>query len=162
MIRAPPGSTRTDTLFPYTTLFRSRWRAIARLAATVDLPTPPLPLAIAIRRRAVRSTVSATRTSVTPGTAAAAARTSCSKASCVLFGSPVTLRMILAVPFASRAVARPAATGASAAVRASLSEILGEIGASCALATVFLRQPIHKDELGRDHDGNPVTNDDMR
>src|SRR3546814_8100797 len=23
MIRAPPGSTRTDTLFPYTTLFRS-------------------------------------------------------------------------------------------------------------------------------------------
>src|SRR3546814_13418857 len=28
MIRAPPGSTRTDTLFPYTTLFRS-----------VDVPT---------------------------------------------------------------------------------------------------------------------------
>src|SRR3546814_12945800 len=24
MIRHPPGSTRTDTLFPYTTLFRSR------------------------------------------------------------------------------------------------------------------------------------------
>src|SRR3546814_2099035 len=24
MIRRPPGSTRTDTLFPYTTLFRSR------------------------------------------------------------------------------------------------------------------------------------------
>src|SRR3546814_11139709 len=42
MIRRPPGSTRTDTLFPYTTLFRSddvrpprtriahhRWRAAA-------------------------------------------------------------------------------------------------------------------------------------
>src|SRR3546814_6882483 len=33
MIRRPPRSTRTDTLFPYTTLFRSvagfrRWRAI--------------------------------------------------------------------------------------------------------------------------------------
>src|SRR3546814_5953137 len=28
MIRRPPRSTRTDTLFPYTTLFRS-WRAIA-------------------------------------------------------------------------------------------------------------------------------------
>src|SRR3546814_10175045 len=25
MIRRPPGSTRTDTLFPYTTLFRSRF-----------------------------------------------------------------------------------------------------------------------------------------
>src|SRR3546814_17335223 len=29
MIRRPPRSTRTDTLFPYTTLFRS-WRAIPR------------------------------------------------------------------------------------------------------------------------------------
>src|SRR3546814_1200665 len=27
MIRRPPRSTRTDTLFPYTTLFRSRYRA---------------------------------------------------------------------------------------------------------------------------------------
>src|SRR3546814_12977934 len=27
MIRRPPRSTRTDTLFPYTTLFRSRWGA---------------------------------------------------------------------------------------------------------------------------------------
>src|SRR3546814_8900219 len=26
MIRRPPRSTRTDTLCPYTTLFRSRWR----------------------------------------------------------------------------------------------------------------------------------------
>src|SRR3546814_16117104 len=26
MIRRPPRSTRTDTLFPYTTLFRSHWR----------------------------------------------------------------------------------------------------------------------------------------
>src|SRR3546814_13897977 len=26
MIRRPPRSTRTDTLFPYTTLFRSLWR----------------------------------------------------------------------------------------------------------------------------------------
>src|SRR3546814_10659444 len=28
MIRRPPRSTRTDTLFPYTTLFRSRWPII--------------------------------------------------------------------------------------------------------------------------------------
>src|SRR3546814_20033191 len=29
MIRRPPGSTRTDTLFPYTTLFRSGGRVVA-------------------------------------------------------------------------------------------------------------------------------------
>src|SRR3546814_4011887 len=29
MIRRPPRSTRTDTLFPYTTLFRSPWLAIS-------------------------------------------------------------------------------------------------------------------------------------
>src|SRR3546814_13874819 len=32
MIRRPPGSTRTDTLFPYTTLFRSR-RALDEAAS---------------------------------------------------------------------------------------------------------------------------------
>src|SRR3546814_11192526 len=32
MIRRPPRSTRTDTLFPYTTLFRSRAAAIAILS----------------------------------------------------------------------------------------------------------------------------------
>src|SRR3546814_6801986 len=42
MIRRPPRSTRTDTLFPYTTLFRS---AVAR-AAVADL----LPALIAQRR----------------------------------------------------------------------------------------------------------------
>src|SRR3546814_17709784 len=35
MIRRPPRSTRTDTLFPYTTLFRSRrWRGTARRRAS--------------------------------------------------------------------------------------------------------------------------------
>src|SRR3546814_10871664 len=33
MIRRPPRSTRTDTLFPYTTLFRSRWTGIASTPA---------------------------------------------------------------------------------------------------------------------------------
>src|SRR3546814_6285589 len=37
MIRRPPRSTRTDTLFPYTTLFRS--------------PVPPSPVARLTRRR---------------------------------------------------------------------------------------------------------------
>src|SRR3546814_20107303 len=31
MIRRPPRSTRTDTLFPYTTLFRSPWRRHRRV-----------------------------------------------------------------------------------------------------------------------------------
>src|SRR3546814_5774098 len=32
MILRPPRSTRTDTLFPYTTLFRSAWGTISALA----------------------------------------------------------------------------------------------------------------------------------
>src|SRR3546814_2548814 len=42
MIRRPPRSTRTDTLFPYTTLFRSKrqWQALdlARAARRVGVP----------------------------------------------------------------------------------------------------------------------------
>src|SRR3546814_15333857 len=45
MIRRPPRSTRTDTLFPYTTLFRSPRKvlafAIARFGEGVDLPALP-------------------------------------------------------------------------------------------------------------------------
>src|SRR3546814_3995288 len=42
MIRRPPRSTRTDTLFPYTTLFRSKrglWQAI--FAVLVESGEPP-------------------------------------------------------------------------------------------------------------------------
>src|SRR3546814_3453691 len=35
MIRRPPRSTRTDTLFPYTTLFRSRWMQLAAVRALI-------------------------------------------------------------------------------------------------------------------------------
>src|SRR3546814_19242003 len=35
MIRRPPISTRTDTLFPYTTLFRSMNRALAAAMSTL-------------------------------------------------------------------------------------------------------------------------------
>src|SRR3546814_14150039 len=42
MLRRPPRSTRTDTLFPYTTLFRSKVKAIREIA---------LPLAERIRQR---------------------------------------------------------------------------------------------------------------
>src|SRR3546814_13198619 len=41
MIRRPPRSTRTDTLFPYTTLFRSLTNvALARLPPFVELRAP--------------------------------------------------------------------------------------------------------------------------
>src|SRR3546814_3227424 len=39
MILRPPRSTRTDTLFPYTTLFRSRFELILK----APLPNPLLP-----------------------------------------------------------------------------------------------------------------------
>src|SRR3546814_13980659 len=45
MIRGPPRSTRTDTLFPYTTLFRSR------AVHTADLGAPADPRARRPRRR---------------------------------------------------------------------------------------------------------------
>src|SRR3546814_15983220 len=48
MIRRPPRSTRTDTLFPYTTRFRSA--LIARSAPA----TRPLPLPGAVRAEALR------------------------------------------------------------------------------------------------------------
>src|SRR3546814_9874530 len=53
MIRRPPRSTRTDTLFPYTTLFRSafararragsRWRARATATNSRSPPGGPIP-----------------------------------------------------------------------------------------------------------------------
>src|SRR3546814_18439337 len=44
MIRRPPRSTRTDTLFPYTTLFRSRYSISFTGAA--GLPITKLPAAV--------------------------------------------------------------------------------------------------------------------
>src|SRR3546814_16103823 len=38
MIRRPPRSTRTDTLFPYTTLFRSKVYGSANYAGDIRLP----------------------------------------------------------------------------------------------------------------------------
>src|SRR3546814_20979697 len=39
MIRRPPRSTRTDTLFPYTTLFRSHVHRPLRDGVEIELPT---------------------------------------------------------------------------------------------------------------------------
>src|SRR3546814_3153120 len=43
MIRRPPRSTRTDTLFPYTTLFRSRLRPIPPGRASTPARAPAKP-----------------------------------------------------------------------------------------------------------------------
>src|SRR3546814_1371746 len=48
MIRRPPGSTRTDALFPYTKLFRSRHVPILLLIDEEDLPRLPKGLAIGV------------------------------------------------------------------------------------------------------------------
>src|SRR3546814_7734572 len=48
MIRRPPRSTRTDTLFPYTTLFRSLCRSARRSQGTcATLARPGLPARLA-------------------------------------------------------------------------------------------------------------------
>src|SRR3546814_14672512 len=56
MIRRPPRSTRTDTLFPYTTLFRSRAPRRQRLVLALPvfrvLPARGLGGLEAVRRRA--------------------------------------------------------------------------------------------------------------
>src|SRR3546814_8129518 len=41
MIRRPPRSTRTDTLFPYTTLFRSPWERPSPSRSTCVWSRPP-------------------------------------------------------------------------------------------------------------------------
>src|SRR3546814_18796477 len=43
MIRRPPRSTRTDTLFPYTTLFRSRRPSPRSPPPSTKPPSPPTP-----------------------------------------------------------------------------------------------------------------------
>src|SRR3546814_6868575 len=42
MIRRPPRSTRTDTLFPYTTLFRSHRHQVVELEHEADVVAAPL------------------------------------------------------------------------------------------------------------------------
>src|SRR3546814_17994457 len=54
MIRRPPRSTRTDTLFPYTTLFRSVARSVrrgsSRFPNPVRSPSPPDNLCVHVAR----------------------------------------------------------------------------------------------------------------
>src|SRR3546814_3075090 len=54
MIRRPPRSTRTDTLFPYTTLFRSRPRGRGRSAQGGRYPACGLAQRTARARRGAR------------------------------------------------------------------------------------------------------------
>src|SRR3546814_19775794 len=52
MIRRPPRSTRTDTLFPYSTLFRSAGSVDRQSLCTVGLCRDPCARAQSARRRA--------------------------------------------------------------------------------------------------------------
>src|SRR3546814_444534 len=54
MIRRPPRSTRTDTLFPYTTLFRSNATCVHEVSA-MPLAVPGLNVHFAIARMAIVS-----------------------------------------------------------------------------------------------------------
>src|SRR3546814_10882251 len=61
MIRRPPRSTRTDTLFPYTTLFRSRTRHVspalpARAIRLTRINAPGRPQAVTGDRQTARAT----------------------------------------------------------------------------------------------------------
>src|SRR3546814_4603670 len=51
MIRRPPRSTRTDTLFPYTTLFRSEIAAAPDPHRTIDMRAERLAAFVAIEQR---------------------------------------------------------------------------------------------------------------
>src|SRR3546814_4160931 len=50
MIRRPPRSTRTDTLFPYTTLFRSRVGGATLSRLILSLLVTPLPVTASVTR----------------------------------------------------------------------------------------------------------------
>src|SRR3546814_14056542 len=72
MIRRPPRSTRTDTLFPYTTLFRSRPVALAAITSCTNTSDPRQLIAaglVARKARAFGLTVPGwVKTSLAPGT----------------------------------------------------------------------------------------------
>src|SRR3546814_12840275 len=58
MIRPPPGSTRTDTLFPYTTLFRSKRFADFRMDVYPSHRTVAFPQAVLDQTKACATTAS--------------------------------------------------------------------------------------------------------
>src|SRR3546814_14849286 len=59
MIRRPPRSTRTDTLFPYTTLFRSGFRLVGADPAVGEDPPDDLGKAEALGQHQARAVVAA-------------------------------------------------------------------------------------------------------
>src|SRR3546814_2091223 len=67
MIRRPPRSTRTDTLFPYTTLFRS-WRAAISRLHSREAPEPANAAAAQLRGRRYRAGSQGPATAAPPAT----------------------------------------------------------------------------------------------
>src|SRR5881396_4123981 len=62
MIRRPPRSTRYETLFPYTTLFRSRGPPPERAAAALNTRLPPGVAVVAARSEEHTSELQSLRT----------------------------------------------------------------------------------------------------
>src|SRR3546814_10423469 len=59
MIRRPPRSTRTDTLFPYTTLFRSLGHGVTIAGVTMDAALRAAALLVPLPIRRVRAALPA-------------------------------------------------------------------------------------------------------
>ena len=114
------GSVDMESMSP--TFLPALANATARLAATVDLPTPPLPLPMAISLRLGSATVSATLASLTPGIASVADRSAFSKALRSASARPVASAMIIATPpFSRRERMRSALGSRSSSVSTSLA-----------------------------------------
>src|SRR3546814_15567408 len=61
MIRRPPRSTRTDTLFPYTTLFRSDFQGEGRRQYHLPCPRSQIPSADWFHNEYIRETLARVR-----------------------------------------------------------------------------------------------------
>src|SRR3546814_8966955 len=109
MIRRPPRSTRTDTLFPYTTLFRSlvggdvefeHW--MAKIVGFVEAPTLGLDLPLDLRGTAFQQRVWHALSEIPVGTTASYAEIA------RRIGSPQAVRAVAGACAANRlAVAIP-------------------------------------------------------
>ena len=115
----------------------ARANATARLAATVDLPTPPLPLPTAISRGpCARSAVSATRTVTMPGMLASAALAAASRPVRSGASSPETSITTSTVsPFRRGAPARPEAMSPLPVEGSAMRSRAATSGSEVAMAT---------------------------
>src|SRR3546814_10028721 len=143
MIRRPPRSTRTDTLFPYTTLFRSLTNAASSsiaLASRGDCSPTALPSAAAFRN-ALRRTIDVGSTSI-PSMSPIISKAASLSAPCA--SAPFSTATARKPSLISRASATSAATWSSA----HTSKLRGCTGTSNVSATVSAArsEPVSRSE----------------